>query len=244
MVKFLKIRNVKDPIRSAGNAGIDVFIPEYSREFMNSLLEKNSGVAITENSILLQPTQDILIPSGLKTLFPENIALIATNKSGQATKKRLDVGATCVDSSYRGEIHIHVFNTGSQPVRLFYGEKIIQFVPYLIDTQAIKVENNLSPAEFYGEDGETDRGEGGFGSTGTGVGESPSTVEKVSEPDPAEPVVDNEEEANPDSEEVPEEALSGEREMTDAEYKAWKRKQRRLERAAREGSPEEAVDEE
>ena len=137
MVKFLKIRNVKTPEREKGNAGIDVFIPEYSKEFLKILLEKNPGISILESGITLQPSQAALIPSGLKTKFSEKIALIATNKSGQATKKRLEVGATCVDSNYRGEVHLHVYNTGSQPVKLFFGEKLVQFVPYFVDTDLI-----------------------------------------------------------------------------------------------------------
>lgn len=169
MVKFLKIRDVKTPEREKGNAGIDVFIPEYSKKFMELLIEKNPGVTILETGINLQPSQAILIPSGLKTKFKESIALIATNKSGQATKKRLEVGATCVDSNYRGEIHLHVYNTGSQPVKLFFGEKLVQFVPYLVDTDSIEVKEGISEEEFYGDELKTNRNEGGFGSTGTGV---------------------------------------------------------------------------
>lgn len=169
MVKFLKIRDVKTPEREKGNAGIDVFIPEYSKKFMELLIEKNPGVTILETGINLQPSQAILIPSGLKTKFKESIALIATNKSGQATKKRLEVGATCVDSNYRGEIHLHVYNTGSQPVKLFFGEKLVQFVPYLVDTDSIEVKDGISEEEFYGDELKTNRNEGGFGSTGIGV---------------------------------------------------------------------------
>lgn len=169
MVEFLKIRNVKSPEREKGNAGVDVFIPEYSKEFADLLSNKNPGLSIEESGIILQPSKAILIPSGLKTKFNESIALVATNKSGQATKKRLQVGATCVDSNYRGEIHLHVYNTGSLPVKLYFGEKLVQFIPYIVDTDSIEVKEGLSEEDFYGDEFKTNRNEGGFGSTGTGV---------------------------------------------------------------------------
>lgn len=177
MVKFLKIREVKSPEREAGNAGVDVFIPEYSRKFMEILKEKNPGITISGDGILLQPSQAVLIPSGLKTRFNEKVALIATNKSGQATKKRLEVGATCVDSNYRGEVHLHVYNTGSLPVKLSYGEKLVQFVPYLIDTDEIQVSENITEEEFYGDELNTSRGSGGFGSTGINTEENQVVTE-------------------------------------------------------------------
>ena len=194
MVEFLKIRNVKSPEREKGNAGIDAFIPEYSKEFANLLREKNPGFDITEDYIIIQPSKAVLIPSGLKTKFKESVALIATNKSGQATKKRLQVGATCVDSNYRGEVHLHVYNTGSLPVKIYFGEKLVQFVPYLIDTDSIEVKEGITEEDFYGSELETNRNEGGFGSTGTGV--EPERIRKSGS---------NKEKASDKVEETPEE---------------------------------------
>lgn len=145
-MKFLKIRDVKDPSRGTSkSAGIDLFIPN-DFEYRT-----------------LSPGQSILIPAGLKANVPENYAFIAFNKSGVATKKHLAVGACVIDEDYQGEIHIHVYNYGTDTVTINPGEKIIQcvLVPVLYeDVEIVQSEEDLWEGVI------TDRGEGGFGSTG------------------------------------------------------------------------------
>ena len=167
MLKFLKVRNVKFPEREDGNAGIDFFIPDYDEDLIVDLKSKNQGLTILKDGIYLQPSQSVLIPSGIKSHFDPSIALMAVEKSGQATKKRLAVGACLVDSSYRGEIHLHVYNTGTQPVKLLYGEKLVQFVPFKFSTEELDLRENCTEEDFYKEELKTKRGKGGFGSTGT-----------------------------------------------------------------------------
>lgn len=165
MVKFLKIRDVKNPQRDRGNAGIDVFVPNYSDEFLTDIKTKNPNICITEEGITVKPGQSVNIPTGLKTSFPENIALEAANKSGVATKKKLFVGASVVDSSYQGEIHAHVVNVGVDEQHIMFGEKIVQFVPRFIDIEEHSVVEGISSEEFYNGI-VTARADGGFGSTG------------------------------------------------------------------------------
>lgn len=145
-MKFLKIRDVKDPSRGTSkSAGIDLFIPN-DFEYRT-----------------LSPGESLLIPAGLKANIPENYAFIAFNKSGVATKKHLAVGACVIDEDYQGEIHIHVYNYGSEPVTVNAGEKIIQcvLVPVLYeDVEIVQTEEDLWNGVV------TDRGDGGFGSTG------------------------------------------------------------------------------
>jgi dUTP pyrophosphatase len=146
-MKFLKIRDVKSPTRgTAKSAGIDLYIP-------------NDFVETT-----LLPGQSILIPAGLKVNIPENYAFIAFNKSGVATKRHLVVGACVIDEDYQGEIHIHIFNhSNTESVNLHAGEKIIQCVLIPVKYESIEMvesEEDLWNGEV------TERGEGGFGSTG------------------------------------------------------------------------------
>ena len=166
MVRFLKIRDVKNPEREFGNGGIDVFVPWPSEEYINLLKEKNPDLTIDGVGLTVEPGQSALIPTGLKTRFSSpNIALEATNKSGIATKKKLIFGATLVDYSYTGEIHAHLINVGNETQRINYGDKIIQFVPRIIDIEQHEVVENESEEEFY-KDFVTTRGSGAFGSTG------------------------------------------------------------------------------
>lgn len=145
-LKFCKVRDVKAPGKAhPEDAGFDFFIP-------NDFAPCH-----------LAPGEDVLIPSGVKVIVPEGYALIAMNKSGVATKQKLRVGAAVVDAGYRGEVHIHLFNDGpsDSEVELTPGMKIVQFVLVQIGTHQAE---EISVDDYAGYDSE--RGEGGFGSTG------------------------------------------------------------------------------
>lgn len=146
-MKFLKTREVKDPNRGTPqSAGIDLFIPEdFTHQF-------------------IRPGDSILIPAGLKVNVPKDHVFIMMNKSGVATKKRLDVGACVIDEDYQGEIHIHLINVGNESTSLSPGEKIAQclLMPVVYaDVEIVESEESLWEGKV------TERGEGGFGSTGT-----------------------------------------------------------------------------
>ena len=144
-LKFSKVREVKSPTRGTSkSAGVDFYIPE----------------DFTKREIL--PARSVLIPSGIKVNVPSGYALIAFNKSGIATKKNLQVGACVVDEDYTGEVHIHLTNVGTVPQTIESGDKIVQFI--LIPVFYAELEE--VPAEKL-HDAPSERGEGGFGSTGT-----------------------------------------------------------------------------
>lgn len=145
-MKIAKIRDVKTPTRGTqGSAGIDFYVPN---DYPNSLRR-------------VAPGERYFIPSGIKANVPEGYALIAMNKSGVALKKGLMVGACVVDSDYQGEIHLHLVNTSTSDVTIEPGEKLTQFLLIPVDHCPVEVvdESNL----FMNE---TERGSGGFGSTG------------------------------------------------------------------------------
>lgn len=137
-IKIEKVREVKTPTYgSPGSAGLDFYVP--------------SGI-----TVVLEPGASIKIPSGIKVELPADWHLIAFNKSGRALQG-LDVGATVVDSDYRGEINLHVHNRSSEDVLIKEGEKLIQFL-YMSVPQISIIEGTIN--------NNTQRGQGGFGSTG------------------------------------------------------------------------------
>lgn len=160
-MKFAKVRDVKSPVRgTAKSAGIDFFVPNDCMPFR------------------LFPQCDILIPSGIKANIPENMMLMAAEKSGVVTSAEavtragrtpkdsaynsvIVIGAKIVDEDYQGEIHIHLVNVGREIVTINPGTKIAQFilVPVSYDELEEVSENELFTNS-------TERGEGGFGSTG------------------------------------------------------------------------------
>jgi len=114
------------------------------------------------NYILLSPLSRINIPSGVYCQMEEpGRALIAHNKSGVASNLGLIYGAQVVDFEYQGEIHINVINTSSKVVRIYAGQKLMQFLEVPIFTSTIEEVDTLQ--NLY--KGATSRADGGFGST-------------------------------------------------------------------------------
>lgn len=145
-MKISKIRNVKTPERGTPlSAGLDFFVPnDFPGEHF------------------LPPGDAVNIPSGIKVKVPHGFALVFMNKSGVAVKKGLQVGACVVDEDYQGEVHLHVRNTSTDVQSIKPGEKLVQALLIPVDYCDVEVVN---ADELY--EGGTQRGEGGFGSTGT-----------------------------------------------------------------------------
>ena len=169
-LKYTKIRDVKSPVRGTEEAaGIDFFVPNCNEQFVKDFREKNPFIDYSatinagEMQINIAPGQRVLIPSGIKTWMTTGTALIAANKSGVASKKGLIFGAQVVDSDYAGEVHISVINTSNDEVIIKTGEKLIQFIhtPVLL-TPPEEVDEYM----FNALHDKSQRGEGGFGSTG------------------------------------------------------------------------------
>lgn len=162
MIKICKVRDVKTPSRAnSTDAGLDFFVPEYSQKFVDDLWEKNPGLYITKEGIYLPQLNRVLIPSGIKSWFPDGYALVGFDKSGIASKQGLTLLAKVCDSSYMGEIHINLVNVSKTEQIIRFGQKITQFLLLPIDC-SIPIE--ISIEEY--ENRETARGSGGFGSTG------------------------------------------------------------------------------
>lgn len=119
---------------------------------VNNLTEQGKGVAI-------YPHQTVLIPTGFATEIPHGFWGAIFARSGLASKQGLRPaqGVPVIDEPYRGMWKIPLHNDGSEVQIIHHGDRICQFMllPYF-DTTITEV-NNLSS---------TDRGEGGFGSSG------------------------------------------------------------------------------
>lgn len=113
--------------------------------------------------IYIAPHKAIIIPTGIMSKFEPNLALIANNKSGIATKKQLIFGASVIDASYQGEWHINLINTSDKYQELSCGQKAVQFIPHVISMDPVEIVDK-TPKEFYTE--KTSRGAGWAGSTG------------------------------------------------------------------------------
>jgi len=120
------------------SSGLDVFCPK---------------------EVIVEARKDLLLPLDLRFEIPEGWDLAVYNKSGVATKKKLIKGAELIDSDYRGNCHLHVFNMSDTDITIKKGEKITQLV-----MREVWLGELLQKDEI---DTITNRGQGGFGSTGS-----------------------------------------------------------------------------
>ena len=116
-------------------------------------------MAFIENPIELEPGKSCLVPTGLSVAFPEEYEIQIRPRSGLAAKNNITVLNTpgTIDSDYRGELKIILFNHGNENFLINNSDRIAQ----MILTPIIKME--LQETD---ELPDTVRGEGGFGSTG------------------------------------------------------------------------------
>ena len=108
-------------------------------------------------SLTIQPGGRVLARTGLAVAIPEGYYGRLAPRSGLATKKGLDVLAGVIDADYRGEISCLLYNSGDETIDLPAQSKICQLLIEKIITPVAVWANEIS---------ETDRGSGGFGSTG------------------------------------------------------------------------------
>ena len=116
-------------------------------------------IAYLEKPINLEPGKSCLVSTGLSIAFPKEYEIQIRPRSGLAAKDNISVLNTpgTIDSDYRGELKIILFNHGSKNFIIHNNDRVAQMVL----TPIIKIE-----LEETNELPESVRGQGGFGSTG------------------------------------------------------------------------------
>ncbi len=111
--------------------------------------------------VVLNPGEIRLISTGLIMELPEGMECQVRPRSGLALKYGITLPNSpgTIDPDYRGEVKIIIQNLGSEQVTLIRGERVAQLVFSLFESPEVSEVKELSS---------TDRGEDGFGSTGTG----------------------------------------------------------------------------
>ncbi len=125
--------------------------------------EQSAGMDLTaalEEAIEIAPGERMLIPTGLKIELPEGYEAQVRPRSGLALKHGVTVlnSPGTIDADYRGEIGVILANLGQQEFTVERGMRIAQMVIAQHATVEWEVADELS---------ETERGLGGFGSTGS-----------------------------------------------------------------------------
>ena len=132
-----------------------VKLPEYKTDGASGM----DLIAFLKEPINVKPKSSSLIPTGLSIAFSKNYEIQIRPRAGLAAKKSISVlnAPGTIDSDYRGEIKVIIYNHGQTDFIVNNGDRIAQMVLSPIIKMELNETDNLP---------ETIRGEGGFGSTG------------------------------------------------------------------------------
>jgi dUTP pyrophosphatase len=132
-----------------------VKLPEYKTNGASGM----DLMAFIKEPVSVKPKTSNLIPTGLSVAFSEDYEIQIRPRSGLAAKNNISVLNTpgTVDSDYRGEIKVIIYNHGSENFVINNGDRIAQMILTPVIKMELEETNNLP---------KTIRGEGGFGSTG------------------------------------------------------------------------------
>jgi len=132
-----------------------VKLPEYKTSGASGV----DLIAFIKEPINLKPKTSALIPTGLSVAFPEDYEIQIRPRSGLAAKNNISVLNTpgTIDSDYRGEIKVIIYNHGNENFSINNGDRIAQMILAPVVKMELEEKNDL-PKSI--------RGKGGFGSTG------------------------------------------------------------------------------
>ena len=133
----------------------DVALPKYETEGSSGL----DLAAHTDKQIKILPGKSEIIPTGLAVAIPKNFEIQIRPRSGLAAKSQISVLNTpgTIDADYRGELKVILINLSDKVFVVEKGLRIAQMVLCPVVKATLKEVTNLE---------NTERGSGGFGSTG------------------------------------------------------------------------------
>ena len=143
---------------------VKILIKKTSKEVITPKYKTDgsSGVdlsAFLDKEVVIKPNSSELIPTGLQVAIPEELEVQIRPRSGLAAKESIGVlnSPGTIDSDYRGELKIILFNHGNKDFIINNGDRIAQMVLVPILKMEFEEVDSLP---------DTIRSQGGFGSTG------------------------------------------------------------------------------
>lgn len=116
--------------------------------------------ALPHKALIIKPGERLLVPTGFCIALPNGYEAQMRPRSGLAIKKGITLlnSPGTIDADYRGEVKVILINHGSETCTIEHGDRIAQMVIAPVKQASFQLIDNLEG---------TERGEGGFGSTGT-----------------------------------------------------------------------------
>ncbi|KAF0152657.1 MAG: dUTP diphosphatase [Ignavibacteria bacterium] len=150
------MKKIEIKIQHISEKFLDVPLPEYATEGSSGFDVR----AALENEIVIPKGKVALVPTNLRAEIPLGYEIQVRPRSGLAAKHGIGVlnSPGTIDSDYRGEIKIILFNFGDEDFVIKRGDRIAQLVLAKVYLADFKITDDLNTSN---------RGEGGFGHTGT-----------------------------------------------------------------------------
>ena len=142
-------------IRRLANFPAEFELPSYATPGSAAVDLRNAGP-----DVVLEPMQRTLVPTGLAIALPHGYEAQVRPRSGLSLKRGIGLvnSPGTIDSDYRGELLLPVINFDREPQRIEHGERVAQMVIAPVARVSWNEADSLP---------ESERAEGGFGSTGT-----------------------------------------------------------------------------
>ena len=149
------MNKIKMNIKRISGAFSDIPLPHYATDGSAGMDVR----AAIDDDIILKSGQVNLIPTNLKVEIPEGFEIQVRPRSGLAAKHGIGIlnSPGTIDSDYRGEVKVILFNFGKEDFIIKRGDRIAQMVLSKFYTAELNEQEDLS---------DSSRGEGGFGHTG------------------------------------------------------------------------------
>jgi dUTP pyrophosphatase len=160
-MKGTRVRVMIDVVREDW-ADPDVALPDYATAgAAGADLRANLPVEFRSAGMLLDPGARVLVPTGLRVAIPEGFEMQIRPRSGLALKHGVSLPNTpgTIDSDYRGPLAVILVNLGDAPFLVEHGARVAQAVIAPVVRASFGLVDTLDA---------TERGAGGFGSTGVG----------------------------------------------------------------------------
>lgn len=141
-------------VNKSGNS-----LPEY-KTIGSSGMDIMAWLPESEEELVLKPGERTLIHTGLYFEIPDGYEIQVRSRSGLSLKRGLIVlnEPATIDSDYRGELGVILYNASSEDQSIFNGDRVAQIVLMKVEKIKFNVKEKIRK--------DTDRGSGGFGHTG------------------------------------------------------------------------------
>lgn len=151
------------PLQERVKVGIilekDAIMPDYA-----NIHDSGADVYCKKDEVVPANARGYIIKTGVKLDLPYGYGVAIRPKSGVSVRTNLRVILGTIDQGYKGEIGIMVDNLGSDPITIPRGKSVAQMILERIPRMDFMAVEELS---------DSDRGDGGFGSSDRGIGETP-----------------------------------------------------------------------